>query len=99
MKANITVIAGLLLALAFAAPTYAQSASDLENANPAQSRAAPARPVPKVPDPPCVVCVKAAMQVLQKCLLNARTNGEKSACFEDNKNAVASCNAGVCARR
>ena len=47
---------------------------------------------------PCVECLKAAQNALAICLANAKTDTDKTACNKTLQEAVARCNAGVCAK-
>jgi hypothetical protein len=92
MRANMKLVAGLLLAIAFAAPALAQN----EDPNSQPRHVAPERPVTKLPQTPCVLCMQTAQQNLIACQKNARTNSDKAACNDAIKNATANCNSRFC---
>jgi hypothetical protein len=98
MKAHLKVMAGLLLALAIAAPTVALATDEDVKPNKPHTTE-PAGPKATPPDTPCIRCFNAARQGLLTCMSNATTKEQKANCTTNMNNVIASCNTGVCAAR
>ena len=93
MKANMKVLAGLLLALAAGAPAYAQSNED---GRPAQPHNVPAPSQGTNPSGSQIVdCLNDAKRNHADCQSNAKSNSGKAACDDGLKNATLACNVRV----